>query len=528
MLHDIRTPVTVLALLLSACATSEGPSGLSLLDTEAYVDREVLLSIDDGDDGVARMLVAEDFDLDELEGIDGIGVGRLQINGDREVKAVVQALEDDHRVRFAEPNYIARTASITSDPYVDYQWNLDQMHVAEAWPTTTGEGVVVAVLDTGVKRGGPDGIAHLLSGYDFYNRDSDPTDGDGHGTFVAGTIGQTTNNGVGLAGVAYGASILPVKVMSDQGYGDISAIANGITWATDQGADVISMSLGSSYPSKTLEDACAYAYDRNVVVVAASGNEFASKLGYPAAYDTVFSVGATRLDRTRAAYSNYGSGLDFMAPGGDMSRDDNGDGYADGVLQETIENGSWTYTFWEGTSMATPHVAAAVALVRSVGDYSPDEVYQILADTAIDTGASGYDTTTGYGVVNVGAAVAKALGGGGADPGDGGDPGTGEDPGAGGDSGDGGSTGTVDTTAPEISGVGGYTQGSQFTVYWTTNEPADSYVNFDGYGAYGDATLTTSHTLTFTGQAGSRYSFSFESTDAAGNLGTAGPYSIQL
>ncbi len=537
---------SVLLVLLAACDTPPADDGSpSLVDTEAYRAQEVLVSVDDGDDGVARMLVEEDFGLQELDRLDDIGVSRMRIPEDASVKDVAAALEGDYRVRYAEPNYIARIAATpsTSDTYVGYQWSLDQMNVAEAWAYGRGEGVVVAVVDSGVRAGGPDGIANLLPGYDFYNNDSDPTDDNGHGTFVAGEIAQATDNGVGLAGTAPGVSILPVKVMSRQGYGDINAIASGITYAADQGADVINMSLGSAYSSQTMYDACQYAANKGVVLVAASGNEFASSLSYPAGYDMVISVGATRYDGSRAGYSNTGTGLDLVAPGGDLSRDQNGDGYADGVLGETFENNRWTYTFWEGTSMASPHVAAVAALVRAQGNYTPDEVRDILTRTATDTGSAGYDTETGYGIVNAAAAVALAAGSSGGSGGTdtGGSTGTdtggstGTDTGGSTGTDTGGSTGTdtgastpTDTTAPVISNVDGYTQGRNFTITWVTDEPADSYIDFRDYGEYGDDALTTSHTLQFSGQRGTRYYFDIKSTDAAGNTAVDGTWYIDL
>ena len=261
--------------LTFACDTESAsdPSAPMLMDTEAYLEQEVLVRVDNDDDGVARMLLADSFDLEELEHSDTLGVVRLRSQDElRGVKDLVADLEEDHRVVFAEPNYLARAMAISDDPYVSYQWHLDTMNVEQAWQYNTGAGVTVAVLDTGVKAGGPDGITRLLPGYDFYYNDADPSDRDGHGTLVASQIGQRTDNGKGLAGVAPDAAILPVKVMSDEGYGDINAIANGVVWAVEQGADVINMSLGSPYSSQTLKSACDYAYGQGVVVVAASGN----------------------------------------------------------------------------------------------------------------------------------------------------------------------------------------------------------------------------------------------------------------
>ncbi|MFT4977486.1 MAG: serine protease [Myxococcota bacterium] len=520
-----RSLVLMLPALAIGCDVDPALEGAPVFeDTEAYLDREVLVSFSGPSDGVAQQELEARFNLSMLDRNEQIGVARLYIEGDDgSVKRIAQLLEDDYRVEFAEPNYLVRSQGSANDAYLSYQWNVDVIGARDAWDTTTGAGSVVAVLDTGVRDGGPDGIATLLDGYDFYYGDSDPTDNDGHGTFVAGTIAQSTNNSTGVVGISPDAAILPVKVLSDSGYGDINAIANGVVWAADQGADVINMSLGSPYPSTTLQQACDYAYGKDVVLVAATGNEYASSVGYPAGYSSVIAVGASRYDGSRAAYSNYGSGIDLLAPGGDLSRDDNNDGYADGILQETIEGGRWTYTFWEGTSMATPHVAAAAALLKAQGVNDPDEIYDILTATARDVGSSGYDNTTGYGVLDVAAAVAYADG---FDPGDGGGA---TEPGSGDSSGDDSSTdNSADTTGPAISSVSGYTQGSRFTIQWVTDEPADSYLSFEDYGAYGDAALTTSHSITLTGSRGYSSYFNIESTDADGNTSTTSEYYISL
>lgn len=502
-------------LFLVACAVD--PLAPELADTVPYLDGELLLRVH-GDD-VDEMHLDDENGLEEAERIDGIHVRRVFIPEGKTVRSVIEKLGADHRVEFAEPNLLVRTNA--TDPYVTYQWNLADIGVSNAWTYGTGAGIKVAVLDTGVKPGGPDGIATLLGGYDYYNGDSSPTDGNGHGTFVAGTIAQRTNNGVGVAGVAPGVSILPVKVMGDDGTGDIAAISNGLVYATDQGAKVVNMSLGSAYPSSTLEQACQYAYGKGVTVVAASGNEYASTVGYPAAYNTVIAVGATGFGGTRAPYSNTGSGLDIVAPGGNMEEDKNGDGYADGILQETIENGVWTYTFWEGTSMATPHVAAAAALVIAQGVTDPAKVAQILEGSARDRGSKGYDTSYGYGSLDVGAAVSLARGGSSTGSGSSGES-------SGSSSGSSSGASATDKTAPTISGISGYTQSKKFTIQWVTNEPADSYLNFTDYGPNGDSKLVTAHSLSFNGQKGTTYTFTIESTDAAGNIGKTSQYYIKL
>ncbi len=523
--------LSVVPLLLTlGCATETEDAAPVLQDVEAYLAQEILISVADNGDGVATMELEQSFELQELNVNEAIGVNRYALPDRLTVKQAVAELELDPRVDFAEPNYIARIASV-NDPYYGYQWNLQQLGIEQSWGYGTGHGITVAVLDTGVNTGGPDGIDTVLNGYDTYNNDSNPTDGNGHGTFVASTIAQSTNNGVGVAGVAPDVSILPVKVMSDQGYGDLSAIVNGITYATDAGAHVINMSLGSAQGTNSMKQACDYAHQNGVVLVAATGNEFASYLNYPAAFESVIAVGASRVDGTRSGYSNYGSGIGLLAPGGDLSKDQNGDGYADGVLQESFERGQWSYLFWEGTSMASPHVAATAALIMAQGVSDPAEVADILYTTAVDVASSGYDSSTGYGRLDTLAAVELAAtgsyGDGGYDDGgydDGGDSGDS----GGSDGGDSGGDSGPDTTAPTISGADATVDGGNFTIFWTTDEPADSYVDFEGYGAYGDDELVNSHSLSFTGQVGSTYTLTLESTDAAGNKGKDGPYTLSL
>lgn len=265
-----------------------------------------------------------------------------------------------------------------------------------------------AWVTTGYEQAPDLGGTSFLAGWDFVNQDAHPNDDNGHGTHVAGTVAQTTNNGFGVAGVAFGVTVMPVKVLNAAGTGAYDWIADGIYYAVDNGADVISMSLGGSSGSVTLENAVAYAYNHDVVVVAASGNDNGA-VGYPAAYDAyVIAVGATQYDESRAPYSNYGSSLDVVAPGGNTGVDQNGDGYPDGVLQMTFGDTpvDWGYWFYQGTSMATPHVSGVAALVLTRNpSLTPDEVRSVLQSTAEDLGALGWDSTFGWGLVDAEAAL---------------------------------------------------------------------------------------------------------------------------
>lgn len=333
-------------------------------------------------------------------------------------------------VEYVEPNYIAEAFMVPNDQYYSYQWHLDNaisggIGMEAAWDISTGAGVTVAVVDTGIayENNGfqypqaPD-LANtcFVSGYDFVNGDTHPNDDEGHGTHVAGTIAQSTNNSTGVAGIAFGACLMPVKVLNQNGSGTYAQVADGIRFAADNGAHIINLSLGGSASSQTLEDAVKYAYEKGVLVVAASGNDGAGTIGYPAAYDAyVLAVGATRYDETRASYSNYGTGLDLVAPGGDTNVDQNGDGYGDGVLQQTFEKKGWKttwgYYFYQGTSMASPHIAGAAALVRSHGNATtPDELREALQSTARDLGSAGWDNTYGWGLIDVPAALAWIAG----------------------------------------------------------------------------------------------------------------------
>ncbi len=296
----------------------------------------------------------------------------------------------------------------SNDPLGSLQWHFPLVQSDQAWNLSNGGGVTVAVLDTGLKTNGfDDGIGCVVSGIDIVNADGDPTDGDGHGTHVSGTIAQKTNNATGVAGLAHGACIMPVKVLGDNGSGSFADITEGIYYAVNNGARVINMSLGTNARYGITNDqimdlALDHAYNSGVTVVCASGNDGSRKnVSYPAIYPTTIAVGAVDLQSKVTRYSNKGDNLDIVAPGGDNSKDLNGDGYADGVLQETYVDGAWGYWFYDGTSMASPHVAAVVAMLYTdvTKNHTPDSILQTLISTAQDLNESGFDKTSGYGLV---------------------------------------------------------------------------------------------------------------------------------
>jgi serine protease len=377
---------------------------------------------------------------------------------------VASALEHLRRTRgvaWAVPDYLAHAAGqvIPNDPGVSHtpggwrevQWNFAGpfgVNAPEAWANVAadgapgGHGVTVAVLDTGVAyanrrpfRRSPDFIAgEFVRGYDFVARNPFPNDRNGHGTFVASTIAEATNNGRGLTGLAFGARIMPVRVLDGQGEGEASTIAEGVVFAVRHGAQVINLSLEFS-PGVTASDipelieALRYAHRRGVLIVGAAGNEGHTAIAFPARAPTVLSVGATTEHGCLAGYSNDGSGLTLVAPGGGADatllgdpncRPDLPPGHD--IYQVTFTGSSPRVfglpTGYEGTSMAAPHVSATAALVIASGVLgrhpTPAQITARLRATARKLGGPGDQALYGAGLVD--AAAATAPGGPGAVP----------------------------------------------------------------------------------------------------------------
>jgi serine protease len=387
-------------------ANAEETNNTDKKEMENFVPGEIIVKFKDGIGKDIIESVKSGFGISTISKRSYSDFHRMKITNEKSVNQIIKLLEKNSYVEYVEPNYIAKISMTPNDPYFNYQWHLlglddGGISMEYAWDLSTGTGAVVAVIDTGIAVGSDLTNTCFISGYDFVNNDNNPTDDNGHGTHVAGTIAQSTNNNLGVTGIAFDACLMPVKVLDSLGYGSYADIIDGINFAVNNGANIISMSLEGSSPSTGLEAALANAYNNDVTCVAASGNSGQNGVAYPAAYDSyVIAVGATQYDKTRAPYSNYGTSLDVVAPGGNLNLDQNGDGYGDGVLQQTFSGSSWGYYFFDGTSMATPHVTGVAALLYDMGITTPDDIINTIQNSAIDLGATGWDIYYGHGLIN--------------------------------------------------------------------------------------------------------------------------------
>lgn len=430
-------PIRLFPLIAALWVLMLLPAGARAAD---YVPDEVIVRYEQGIGGGVAASVAEEAGAEPVAGLPG-GSEQLQIEDGDSVRETIAELRKDPNVVYAVPNWRAHAAAeVPNDPEVRLQWNLFGpygINVVEAWTLADGlgapggRGAVVAVLDSGVAyerykryRRAPDlRRSTFVRPWDFIQRDRHPNDVYGHGTHVSGTIAQTTNNGVGTAGIAYNAKIMPLRVLDAHGEGDSAAIARAIRYAVRYHADVINLSLEFPPEVRAAEipdvvSALHYAHRRGIVVVAAAGNQTDIAVAYPARVQSVIAVGATTITGCQADYSNAGDDLDVAAPGGgaDAPNTDsawdaahcNPDSLGKTIVQQTFTRGVQKFGFpriYEGTSMASPHVAAIAALLiatKRLGPHpSPREVEDHIEATARPT-----DRPDRYGAGLVDAAAA--------------------------------------------------------------------------------------------------------------------------
>jgi subtilisin family serine protease len=368
------------------------------------------------------------YGFESFRRIPEIGVYSIRTAAGATVPETLAMLRRNPDVEIVRPDYRARLADIPNDPYLlSYQYNLlnrggildiapdlqpqmtagADVKATAAWDAAKGDaGTIIAIVDSGVDLTHPDLVDKIVSsGHDFANDDDDATDDVWHGTHVAGIAAADTDNGLGIAGVAWNCRILPVKVTDANGDAFYSWIIDGIVWAVDNGADVINISLGGDVDDPFLEDACRYAHDNGVVIAAAAGNDGLMGVLYPAAYDQyVLAVAASDYNDAIAEFANYGPQMDVAAPGVWILGP---------APQWYVGEGFLPYLFASGTSMAAPHVAGMAALIRSAKPkLSADDVMKIIRYTADDINRTAYpgrDDHAGYGRINMARALVPVI-----------------------------------------------------------------------------------------------------------------------
>jgi serine protease len=440
---------TAVAFLITLIAALPAPAAARAAD---QVPRELVVKYRLGTSGPERDEIRRSAGVRPAGMVDG-RTQAVRVLGNQTAPESAAKLEADPRVVHAIPNYVASATALNpNDPgregpggWANLQWNFSGpfgIDAPDAWQNAInagapgGAGVIVAVLDTGVAyRNSGDGRFYkapdlarrrFVRGHDFVRRNSLPYDRNGHGTFVAGLISQSTNNGIGVTGLAYKTRIMPVRVLDYEGKGDVATIARGIRFAARHHAKIINMSFefdigltASQIPD--VITALRQANRSGVLLVAAAGNTEDTQVAYPARAKHTVAVGATTEHGCLAEYSNTGSGLDIVAPGGGADAAIDGD--PDCRPLDDPGRDVYQYTFrgtsprrvglpggYEGTSMAVPHVAATAALVvgeKLLGpDPSPEAITARLESTARDLGKPGLDDLYGYGLLNAAAATA--------------------------------------------------------------------------------------------------------------------------
>jgi thermitase len=336
------------------------------------------------------------LNLPVLEVLPDLLVQRVAVPEGQE-QTVIQALSEDPRVEYAELDYVVHATIIPNDTYFHLQWAPLKIQAPAAWDQTTGASdLIIAIVDTGVDLNHPDLNGKIVPGWDFVNDDDSAQDDHGHGTHVAGIAAAETNNGQGVAGLSWGARIMPIKVLDGNGDGYYSDVARGVRYANNHGAQIINLSLGGDTPSNTLKDALEQAYQDGCLIVAAAGNSGRNEIDYPARYPEAMAVTATDQYDETATFSDHGPQAEVAAPGVD-------------IYSTLWTPSSHTYGWKTGTSMSTPQVAGLAALIWSAcPQLDNTEVRGVVQSTAKDLGAVGWDPYYGYGRVDARKAVAVA------------------------------------------------------------------------------------------------------------------------
>ncbi len=386
--HATFLLAVVLAFLISAVdAAIAQPTG--------YVRQRVLVKFHRGTPESQAQTALAQLGVREQARVARIGVRVLSLPSGKRVEDVVRWLRNRRDVEFAEPDWILPPANtVPNDPQFPNQWHLSKIAAPAAWDSVIGSpSVVIAILDTGCDPNHPDLAPKYVPGWNFYDNNSDWSDVYGHGTAVAGCAAAVTNNAQGVAGVAWDCRIMPIRISDPNGYANLSTITSALVWAADQGARVANISYRVSEYS-SLQSAAQYFVGKGGVVTVSAGNQatFVSDPDNP----YVLTVGATTSSDALASFSNTGNIVDMVAPGSSITTTQRGGGYAT----------------WSGTSFSAPITAGVAALVIAAQPgLSGRQVMQVIIDSCDDLGATGWDSTYGWGRLNAQKAIARALSG---------------------------------------------------------------------------------------------------------------------
>ncbi|GMQ87344.1 MAG: hypothetical protein BMS9Abin08_0545 [Gammaproteobacteria bacterium] len=379
----------VICLSLSIDATANGPGKM------AWVEGQIIVKPRAGLSDAQFEKILNNAHCRSKHRLKHVNVHIVEVAPQAE-DAVIRALSNNPYVEYAEKDMLVKLSALPpDDPKFSSQWHLPLIQAPVAWDTSTGEGITVAILDTGVEGSHPDLVNNLVPGWNVVSNNSDTSPVMWHGTSVAGTVAATSNNATGVASVAWNARIMPIRITDRaDGVASWSAMANGIIWAADHGADVANLSYSLSTDSITINNAAQYMRSKGGLTVVAAGNDKIDRGFSDNPY--LITVSATTSSDTRAGYSNYGNNIDIAAPGSSITTTYTGGGY------KSVS----------GTSFASPATAGVIALIMAANPgLSPDEVEGILESSAIDLGDAGWDPLFGYGRVNAAAAVQLASGG---------------------------------------------------------------------------------------------------------------------
>jgi thermitase len=371
-------------------AFGQSPAGVAALEPQ-FLPGHILVAPKAGLSLAQFNAVLRGFGATAAGKLRGINVYVVALPAKASEQAVAHALSQHPNIKFAEPDALVHSDFVPNDPYYPNEWHEAKLGASTAWNVSTGSGVTVAILDSGIDSTHPDLAGQLVPGWNFYDNNSNTSDVYGHGTEVAGTVAAIGNNSIGVAGIAFGAKLMPVRVTDTNGWASISALASGLTWAADHGAKVANMSFAvQSY--STILSAAQYFINKGGVVMNSAGNT--GTLDTTTASSALVSVSATDSTDTVTSWSSYGPYVDVSAPGA-------------GIWTTTMGGG---YSSVSGTSFSSPLTAGVAALMMAANPkLAPSQIVGMLESTAVDLGAAGYDYYYGYGRINAAAAVAAAA-----------------------------------------------------------------------------------------------------------------------